>query len=72
VVKKSVEASETTFKILCFATPVVGPDRDGRKLDTHSITSFKTEGDWLRKSLSQQNIFLINGVRHWQYLSIDP
>lgn len=69
--KRTVEASDATFKILCSPTPVVGPDRQKGKTDNHSNTSFKTEGDWLRKYLSDQQMFVINGDRHWQYVSVD-
>ncbi len=69
--KQTVEASDATFKILSSPTPVVGPDRATGKTDNHSNDSFKTEGDWLRKYLSNQNMFVINGDRHWQYVSVD-
>lgn len=69
--KQTVEASDATFKILSSPTPVVGPDRATGKTDNHSNSSFKTEGDWLRKYLSDQNIYVINGDRHWQYVSVD-
>ncbi|MEZ4970608.1 MAG: alkaline phosphatase D family protein [Flavobacteriaceae bacterium] len=69
--KNTVEASDATFKILCSPTPVVGPDRAKGKTDNHSNVSFKTEGDWLRKYLSKQKMFVINGDRHWQYVSVD-
>ncbi len=69
--KESVEASDATFKILCSPTPVVGPDRLKGKFDNHSNASFKTEGEWLRKYLAAQRMFVINGDRHWQYVSID-
>lgn len=69
--KESVEASDATFKILCSPTPVVGPDRSKGKFDNHSNASFKTEGEWLRKYLADQKMFVINGDRHWQYVSVD-
>ena len=69
--KKTVETSDATFKILISPTPVVGPDRTTGKIDNHSNDSFKTEGDWLRKYLSNQKMFVINGDRHWQYVSVD-
>ncbi|PXX26358.1 alkaline phosphatase [Arenibacter sp. ARW7G5Y1] len=70
--KQTVEASDATFKILSSPTPVVGPDRAKGKTDNHSNASFKTEGEWLRKYLSEQKMFVINGDRHWQYVSVDP
>ncbi|GAB3020949.1 hypothetical protein GCM10027284_45460 [Cyclobacterium sediminis] len=68
---KSVDASDATFKLLFTATPVVGPDRDGKK-DNHANSNFKNEGDWLRQYLSEKkNMFVVNGDRHWQYVSKD-
>jgi alkaline phosphatase D len=70
--KKTVEASDATFKILVSPTPIVGPDRSKGKYDNHSNASFQTEGKWLRKYLANQSVFVINGDRHWQYVSVDP
>ncbi|CAM4254476.1 alkaline phosphatase [Zobellia roscoffensis] len=70
--KQTLEASDATFKILVSPTPVVGPDRSKGKFDNHSNKSFATEGKWLRAYLAKQNVFVINGDRHWQYVSVDP
>ncbi|ALJ05404.1 alkaline phosphatase [Pseudalgibacter alginicilyticus] len=68
----SIESSDATFKILMSPTPVVGPDRVKGKNDNHSNDSYKTEGSWLRRFLStQKNMFVVNGDRHWQYVSKD-
>ena len=49
----------------------MGPDRDGKK-DNHANSNFKYEGDWLRRYLSaKKNMFVVNGDRHWQYVSKD-
>jgi len=67
----SVAESDATFKILFTATPVVGPDRENKK-DNHSNSNFNYEGTWLRDYLSSQdNMFVVNGDRHWQYVSKD-
>lgn len=69
--QETVNASNTTFKILFSPTPVVGPDRE-KKIDNHSNHSFQNEGDWLREYLSaQKNMYVVNGDRHWQYVSVD-
>ncbi|SHM76187.1 alkaline phosphatase D [Cyclobacterium lianum] len=69
--QESVEASDATFKILFTATPVVGPDREN-KTDNHANESFRHEGEWLRNFLSSQpNMYVVNGDRHWQYVSQD-
>lgn len=68
---KSVAESDATFKLLFTATPIVGPDREKKK-DNHSNSNFSHEGDWLRGYLSnQKNMFVVNGDRHWQYVSKD-
>ncbi len=69
--EQTVRASDATFKILFSPTPIVGPDRD-RKTDNHANKSFQSEGDWLRNYLSRvKNMFVVNGDRHWQYVSED-
>jgi alkaline phosphatase D len=53
-------------------TPIVGPDRDD-KYDNHANPSFHTEGQELRSFIaSQDNMFVICGDRHWQYVTQDP
>ncbi|WP_010136386.1 alkaline phosphatase D family protein [Ochrovirga pacifica] len=68
---KSVKKSDATFKLFVSATPVVGPDRVSDKSDNHANIAFKKEGDWLRKFLKKHNMFVLNGDRHWQYVSKD-
>ncbi len=69
---KTVTSSDATFKLLFSPTPIVGPDRE-KKADNHANKAFKTEGDWLREFLAgQKNMYVINGDRHWQYVSVDP
>lgn len=70
--QSSIQSSNATFKILMSPTPVVGPDRVKGKKDNHVNNSFMTEGNWLRKFISsQKNMFVVNGDRHWQYVSKD-
>jgi len=67
----TVTQSDATFKILFSPTPVVGPDRD-RKADNHANRTYAHEGRWLRRFLAGQgNSFVVNGDRHWQYVSVD-
>ena len=68
---QSVRRSTATFKILMSPTPVVGPDRDAKK-DNHANSTYQKEGQWLRAFIaSQKNMFIVNGDRHWQYVSKD-
>src|SRR5690606_34240462 len=67
--EKTFLTSDATFKILFSATPIVGPDRENKK-DNHANALFQEEGDWLRNLLSSRpGTFVINGDRHWQYVS---
>jgi alkaline phosphatase D len=67
----TVEASDASFKILISPTPIVGPDRD-KKNDNHSNAGFTYEGDLVRQLIaSQENMYVICGDRHWQYVSRD-
>ncbi|MFY0653449.1 MAG: alkaline phosphatase D family protein [Cyclobacteriaceae bacterium] len=67
----TVETSDATFKILISPTPIVGPDRVKKK-DNHANSGFAYEGRKIREFISQQeNMFVICGDRHWQYISKD-
>ena len=68
----SMRASDATHKLYVSATPVVGPDRAGKK-DNHANSVFEHEGKRLRALLaSVPGTTVINGDRHWQYHSTDP
>jgi alkaline phosphatase D len=70
--KRTVAQSDATFKVLISPTPIVGPDR-ANKHDNHSNVDFKTEGDELRRFIAdQENMVVVCGDRHWQYMSIHP
>jgi len=67
--KSTVKASDATFRILISPTPIVGPDRV-KKNDNHANAGFTYEGDVIRQFISEQdNMFVICGDRHWQYIS---
>ena len=70
--RKTVAASDATFKVVLTPTPIVGPDR-GSKKDNLSNEGFRTEGDELRRFIgAQPGMIVVTGDRHWQYASIDP
>lgn len=75
--KKTLLASDATFKILISPTPMIGPD-DRRKTDNHcNVGGFRHERDefftWLKKNhLIEKNFYILCGDRHWQYHSIHP
>ncbi len=73
--KKSILASDASFRVLISPTPIVGPDRPKGKNDNHSNKAFATEGNHFRNWTRQEklgNFLVICGDRHWQYLSVDP
>lgn len=70
--KESLAASDATFKLTVFPSPVVGPDKKGKR-DNHSNKNFTHEGNELRDFLASiPNTYVVCGDRHWQYASKDP
>lgn len=68
--KRTVEASDATFRVLISPTPLVGPDR-GNKNDNHANKGFTHEGNELRAFCAARNMVVLCGDRHWQYASVD-
>jgi len=69
--KQTVQASDAAFRVLISPTPLVGPDRENKN-DNHANEGFAHEGRELRQFMaSQENMIVINGDRHWQYVSVD-
>lgn len=70
--KKGVLASDATFKIIISPSPIVGPDKEGKK-DSLANYVYQHEGDEIRAFLSSiDNVYTVCGDRHWQYASKDP
>jgi alkaline phosphatase D len=75
--KRTLLASDATFKIVISATPMVGPD-DARKRDNHvNPKGFLQEGDaifaWLTENgFTDKNFYFVCGDRHWQYHTVHP
>ncbi len=66
---ETVAASDATFKVLLTSTPILGPDRK-QKRDNYSNSNFQHEGQEIRDFInSQENFFICNGDRHWQYVT---
>ena len=73
--KRTLKASNATFKLLISPTPMIGPD-DLRKTDNHTnIGGFQHERDaffdWLTAT-ELTGFTIVCGDRHWQYHSIHP
>lgn len=70
--KRTVAASDASFRVLFSPTPMVGPDRDNKN-DNHANKGFQHEGRELRRFIAtQKNMVVVCGDRHWQYVSVDP
>ena len=75
--KRTLLASDATFKLLISPTPMVGPD-DARKTDNHTnLKGFQHEGQeffkWVvANKLHQQGFYTLCGDRHWQYHARHP
>jgi alkaline phosphatase D len=68
--EQTLSASTAAFKVVFSPTPIVGPDRASKK-DNHANETFRHEGDWARKMLASHRAVIVNGDRHWQYVSRD-
>ncbi len=71
---ETVAASDATFKILIAPTPLTGPYIDPIEMDNHTNEAgFLTEGRRLLEFIaSQENMYVIAGDRHYQYVIEDP
>lgn len=69
--RRTMEESDATFRVLISPTPIVGPDRV-RKNDNHANAGFTYEGERVRAFLAGLgNAVVVCGDRHWQYVSRD-
>ena len=69
--KRTVQESDATFRVLISPTPIVGPDRPNKN-DNHANEAFAYEGNLLREFIAaQENMVVVCGDRHWQYVSVD-
>jgi alkaline phosphatase D len=68
--EQTLSSSKARWKIVFSPTPIVGPDRSSKK-DNHSNMVFRYEGDWARRFLASKGAIIVNGDRHWQYVSRD-
>jgi alkaline phosphatase D len=70
--KRTLLASDATFKVLISPTAIVGPDNPGQK-DNQADPVFAHEGNEFRQWTRQlRNFYNCNGDRHWQFMSTDP
>lgn len=76
--QRTLSESDASFRLLVSPTPMIGPDREGRKIDNHvNANGFRHERDsffaWLQQQrLPEKGFAIVCGDRHWQYHSIHP
>jgi len=69
---ETLKASDAKFKLVFSPTPIVGPDRRGKK-DNHANKPFAYEGQELRELFGGiDGLIVLCGDRHWQYASVQP
>ena len=75
--KRTLKESDAAFKMLVSATPMVGPDGNGKRDNHANIGGFRHEGDaffaWLdANGFDRDEFFIVCGDRHWKYRSRHP
>ncbi len=72
--QRTLTESDATFKVIVNPTAIVGPDNPDQE-DNHADAAFYHEGNAFRQWTRENNLahlYIINGDRHWQYMSTDP
>ncbi|MDZ7332241.1 MAG: alkaline phosphatase D family protein [candidate division KSB1 bacterium] len=72
--KRTLLESNATFKVVLSPSAIVGPDNPDQE-DNHSDDAFFHEGNEFRQWTKENHLdhlYIINGDRHWQYMSTDP
>jgi alkaline phosphatase D len=73
--KRTLLESDAPFKIIISPTAIVGPDNPDQA-DNHANPAYEREGNefrqWAYENGLTENLFIIAGDRHWQYVSTDP
>ena len=75
--KESLLQSDTVFKFLISATPMIGPGYEEKRDNHVNPDGFQYEGEAFFRWLSEhgfrdKNFYIICGDRHWQYHAIHP
>ncbi|MBN2354602.1 alkaline phosphatase D family protein, partial [candidate division KSB1 bacterium] len=71
---RTLKESDAVFKVIVNPSAIVGPDNPDQE-DNHSDQAFFYEGNFFRQWTRDNNmshLYIINGDRHWQYMSTDP
>ena len=66
---KTVENSDATYKILITSSPILGPDRKNKNDNLSNANYAYEQTELLSFIKKQKNFFIVNGDRHWQYVT---
>ena len=65
----TVSTSDATFKVLITSSPILGPDRKNKNDNLSNAGYTFEQGEILDFIKKQKNLFIVNGDRHWQYVT---
>lgn len=66
---ETVSKSDATFKVLITSSPILGPDRRNKNDNLSNANYSHEQGEILDFIKKQKNLFIVNGDRHWQYVT---
>ena len=65
----TVGSSKATFKVLITSSPILGPDRKNKNDNLSNAGYSFEQAEILNFIKKQKNLFIVNGDRHWQYVT---
>ena len=65
----TVSDSDASFKVLITSSPILGPDRKNKNDNLSNSGYAHEQAEILNFIKKQKNLFIVNGDRHWQYVT---
>ena len=65
----TVKNSDAKFKVLVTSSPILGPDKIGKNDNLSNKKYSYEQSEILDFIKNQKNLFIVNGDRHWQYVT---
>ena len=66
---ETVSNSDASFKVLITSSPILGPDKKNKNDNLSNEKYSHEQGEILDFIKKQNNLYIINGDRHWQYVT---
>jgi alkaline phosphatase D len=66
---ETVSNSDASFKVLITSSPILGPDKKNKNDNLSNEKYSHEQGEILDFIKKQNNLFIVNGDRHWQYVT---